>query len=73
MNTIQIKDSIEQLNRTIHQFKKNNDLRLDEIETKGGIDPLLEEKVDKANAAISTIEQQIKNFMIVGRAAGGFI
>jgi len=70
MNTIQIKDSIEQLNRTIHQFKKNNDLRLDEIETKGGIDPLLEEKVDKANAAISTIEQQIKNFMIVAARPG---
>lgn len=60
----EILELLEKQNRAFAKFKKANNDRLDEIEAKGGADPLLEEKVDKANNAISEIEAQIKDLSI---------
>ena len=50
-----INQVIEDLGRSFEAFKAENDARLKEIETKGGADPLLTEKVEKINAEISQI------------------
>jgi HK97 family phage major capsid protein len=53
----QMKALINDLGRTFEAFKKENDARLKEIENKGHADPLLAEKVDKINAAITDISE----------------
>lgn len=44
--------AVDRLNRLFEEFKRTNDVRLDELKTKGVSDPLLTEKLDKLNAAI---------------------
>jgi HK97 family phage major capsid protein len=58
---VELKDKIDELGRTIESFKAENDRRLKEIEKKGGADPLLQEKVDKNNEAISKLMDEIKS------------
>ena len=55
----QIEKLIEEQGRAFEEFKQANDRRLDDIAKKGKSDPLLEEKVDKINTAISTVEKSI--------------
>lgn len=59
-----LKGKIEELGKTVHDFKQANDERLKEIE-KGAkdknADPLLEGKVDKANEHITKLEDQMKS------------
>lgn len=55
-----MKELFAQLNQTFDEFKVENDKRLKEIEAKGHADPLLEEKVDKINAAISELDKKHK-------------
>lgn len=56
--TTEVKQEVEKLHSLFDDFKKANDERLKEIENKGTPDPVLNEKVEKINAAIS--EQQEK-------------
>lgn len=44
--------TIEELGQAFEEFKKANDARLKQVETKGTADPLLSGKMDKANQAI---------------------
>jgi HK97 family phage major capsid protein len=46
---------IEDLGRAFEEFKISNDARLKEVESKGSADPLLSEKVEKANADVSRL------------------
>ena len=55
----EIKKLFDELNTAFDEFKTSNDERLKEIETKGKADPLLEEKVDKANNAITNLETKL--------------
>ena len=60
MATTEIKDLFEKQAKAFEDFKSANDERLMQIEAKGAADPLLEEKVDKANADIDAIGDSIK-------------
>lgn len=55
----ELKDLLEKQNKAFAEFKEANDARLKALESKGSVDPLLEEKVDKANAAITEIGKQM--------------
>jgi HK97 family phage major capsid protein len=46
--------------KAFEDFKKANDERLAQIEAKGHADPLLAEKVDKINAALTEAENKVK-------------
>lgn len=50
----------EELKALFEQFKQANDERLKQIEAKGHADPILNEKVDKINAAITETDAKIK-------------
>ena len=52
----EVKELFNALNKAFSEFKTSNDERLKEIEANGKADPLLEEKVDKANDAITNLE-----------------
>lgn len=52
----ELNDVISDLGQAFEVFKKANDERLEQIEKKGFADPLLEEKVNKANDAIGEME-----------------
>jgi len=54
-------ENIESLNKAFHDFKESNDSRLIEIENNGSADPLLVEKIDKANVDIDKYHDMIKN------------
>ena len=49
----ELKKIIEALGRAFEEFRAANDTRLKQIEARGAADPLLTEKVEKANADIS--------------------
>lgn len=53
------KQLLESLQKAFADFKKANDERLEQLEAKGNTDPLLEEKVDKANAEITKLQGQL--------------
>lgn len=57
---IQTKNLIEKQNKAFHRFKVANDERLDQLDAKGNTDPLLEEKVDKANAEIARLGKHLE-------------
>lgn len=48
--------SIEELHKAFDHFKKTNDERLKEIEQKGFVDPLIQEKIDRINDHIDLLE-----------------
>lgn len=56
----ELKKILEDQKQAFADFKKANDERIAELEEKGAADPLVEEKVNKANEAISQLESQIK-------------
>lgn len=64
-NEEMLKEKIEELGKTVSDFKQANDERLKLVEAKGEknakADPLLEEKVDKANEQITSLETQMKS------------
>lgn len=69
--TVEIKDLLEKQNKAFAEFKKANDERVDALEAKGNTDPLLEEKVDKANAEITRLEKEISDLTIRVKRPGG--
>lgn len=56
---MELKELLEKQNQAFSEFKEANDKRLKALEAKGTVDPLLEEKVDKANAEITAIAKQM--------------
>ena len=56
-----MKELIESLNKAFNEFKDANDERIKALEKNGNVDPLIEEKVDKANSAVTAIEDKIKD------------
>lgn len=56
----ELKKLFEELQKAFEAFKKANDERLAEIEKRGRADPLLDAKVDKANAEISRLEKEMR-------------
>lgn len=63
---------IEELGKAHAAFVQANDARLKEIESKGNADPLLEGKVDKVNAEITTLTAEIDKLnKEVGRIGTG--
>ena len=55
-----MEELFKQLQKAFEDFKQANDQRLAQIEAKGHADPILENKVDKINAAISELEAKIQ-------------
>lgn len=52
--------AIRSIEKSFEDFKANNDERLSEIEKKGHADPLLVEKVNKNNAEISALTEEVQ-------------
>lgn len=57
---MEIKDIVEGIARDFESFKKDNDQRLKQLESKKHVDPLLEDKVNKTNDGISRLEADLK-------------
>jgi len=57
----EIKTAVDGLKTAFEAFKSANDERIKQIETKGAADPLLEDKVNKANAEVGKLQEQIKS------------
>lgn len=76
MPDAELKELLEKQNKAFAQFKDANDARLKSLEDRKTVDPLLEEKVDRANAEIAAIAKQMadvekKLAMPRGTGAGG--
>lgn len=54
------KELIEKLEKTVVDFKKANDERLDAIEARGNADPVLTERVDELNNEVSNLVAQVE-------------
>jgi len=69
----EVKAAFTTLARDFTEFRSANDERLAEIERKGAADPLTEDKVDRLNAQVSMLGDQIARFdtMLRRPAAGG--
>ena len=50
---MELKETIENMGKSYDAFKADNDARLKQLESKGTVDPLLAEKVDKINAEVT--------------------
>jgi HK97 family phage major capsid protein len=59
MPEIELKELLTKQNEAFDKFKNSNDARIKAIEEKGFSDPLLEEKVDKANVDLTAIAKQM--------------
>lgn len=55
----ELKKTLDALNRAFEDFRNSNDERLKQIEARGAADPLLIEKVDKANKDISDLQAKL--------------
>lgn len=56
MTPQELKEFTEKMNQAVADMRKSNDERLKALESKGHVDPLLEEKVNKANAVIDKLQ-----------------
>jgi HK97 family phage major capsid protein len=54
--------AVEDVNKGFEEFKSANDMRLKEIESKGSADPLLDQKLEKINAAIEEKQARLDQF-----------
>jgi HK97 family phage major capsid protein len=52
----ELKEFSEKMEKAVSEMKKTNDERLKALESKGHVDPLLEEKLTKANAEIDRLQ-----------------
>lgn len=60
----EVVEKIEALQKDWADFKKSNDEKIKALETKGHADPLLTEKIEKNNAAMTKLESEIKELKI---------
>lgn len=56
----EVKELFDSLNKAFEDFKSANDERLAQIEKTGKADPLIEEKVDKANNQVADLESKLQ-------------
>ena len=68
---IEMKRLFKEQHKAFSEFKKANDERLDQLEARGNTDPLHEEKVDRAAAALATINNQLTELEKSMNRAGG--
>lgn len=64
---IELKNLLEEQAKAFESLKKSNDERLAALEKKGTVDPLVKESLDKANKAISDLQEQVKTVAITNR------
>ena len=67
---LDVKAAVDNLARGFEAFKAANDLRLNEIKSRGGADVLLEEKVDRINADLSTMSRAVDGLVMAGSRPG---
>lgn len=56
-----VKDKIGEVKNAFEELKQSNDERLEKLEKRGSVDPLITEKVDKSNEAIDALKGQIED------------
>lgn len=61
-NPRELKESISAVGVAFEEFKKTNDARLVELDKKGAVDPLTEEKLAKINEAIDLSQKRLDDF-----------
>lgn len=71
MPDLELKTLLEKQGKAFESFKKSNDQRLDQIELNGKSDPVLDQKVDKANEDITAILKQIDELQAKMNRPGG--
>jgi len=59
MTTQIIREAIDTLHQAFQEFKTANDERLTQLETKGAIDPLVDEKVNRLNEAVDRAQNRL--------------
>ena len=67
MSDIEMKDlseSVGSVNIAFEEFKKVNDARLSEIESKGSADPILDEKLAKIEAYMDKHQEKLDAFQL---------
>lgn len=62
--TTAIQQKLDDLHQVFDQFKKANDEKLKQLETKGAIDPLTQEKLDKLNDRIEKAQTFLTQFNV---------
>ncbi|MBT5654721.1 MAG: phage major capsid protein, partial [Alphaproteobacteria bacterium] len=60
METQVVKEAVDALGKSFHDFKQANDERLLGLEKKAILDPLLEEKVDQLNNAVDKAQERVE-------------
>lgn len=60
MDSLQIENAVDDLQKAFCEFKSINDERLKSIEVKGGADPLLSEKLDRLNQHLDETQGRLK-------------
>ena len=66
---LDVKAAVDNLARGFEAFKAANDLRLNEIKSRGGADVLLEEKVDRINADVLNGASVVRTITTAGPQA----
>lgn len=65
---MELKEMIEAIGRAFEQFKAENDVRIKQIEAKGGGDPLLAAKIEKINTDLSQMSAMKKQLEAIETA-----
>ncbi|AZL15555.1 phage major capsid protein [Rickettsiales endosymbiont of Stachyamoeba lipophora] len=60
MDLYSVSEQINQLSNEWHNFKQQNDIRLKSLETKGSVDSITTEQINKLNKNIDDLQLQIK-------------
>jgi HK97 family phage major capsid protein len=60
MEIEQLKKTVDEFGRAVEEFKKSNDQRLKALESKGSVDPLVSEKVDRINKSIDDVLARVE-------------
>lgn len=63
-------DSVKTIHTSFDEFKKVNDERLKEIESKGTADPLLDEKLEKINDHIEAAQKRLDDYELASKRQG---
>ena len=71
-DNIDVKKLVEGINKGFEEFKSANDERLKELETKGGADPVLEEKLGKIEADMAKLEEVNDKLVMAAKRAERF-
>ena len=67
MTTQIIREAVDTLHQAFQEFKAANDQRLNQLETKGKIDPLLDEKVNRLNELVEKAQNRLSRLETMGQ------